>query len=47
MVTSAKGVLNPPMAKASPKGVKPPDKRKKNVAKASASAANPANSLLT
>ena len=28
------------MAKAPPKGVKPPDKRKKNVAKTSASAAN-------
>ena len=40
MVTSTRGSLNPQMAKASPKGVKPPDKRKKNVAKTSASAAN-------
>ena len=31
------------MAKAPPKGVKPPDKRKKNVAKTSVSAANLAN----
>ena len=31
------------MMKAPPKGVKPPDKRKKNVAKTGASAINPAN----
>ena len=40
MATSAKGSSNPQMAKVHPKGVKPPDKRKKNVAKTSASAAN-------
>ena len=43
MVTSARGSSNPQMAKPSPKGVKPPDKRKKNVAKTSASAANSAS----
>ena len=43
MVTSAKGGSNPQMAKAPPKGIKPPDKRKKNVAKTSASAVNLAN----
>ena len=40
MVTSAKGSSNPQMAKAPPKGIKPPDKRKKNIAKTSASAVN-------
>ena len=43
MVTSAKGSSNPQMAKATPKGIKPPDKRKKNVAKTSVSAVNLAN----
>ena len=43
MVTSAKGCSNPLAAKALPKGIKPPNKRKKNVAKTSASAVNPAN----
>ena len=37
VVTSARGNSNPQMAKAPPKGVKPPDKRKKNIAKTSAS----------
>ena len=40
MVTSTRGSSKPHMAKAPPKGVKPPDKRKKNVAKTSAIAAN-------
>ena len=39
MVTSTRGNLNPQMANATSKGVKSPDKRKKNVAKTSASAA--------
>ena len=43
VVTSARGGSNPQMVKAPPKGVKPPDKRKKNVAKTSACATNPAN----
>ena len=43
MVTSARGGSNPQLAKATSKGVKPPNKRKKNVAKTSASAANPAS----
>ena len=43
MVTSAKGSSNPQMAKALPKGIKPSNKRKKNVAKTSASSVNPAN----
>ena len=43
MVTSAKGCSNPQIAKAPPKGIKPPNKRKKNVAKTSASAVNLAN----
>ena len=43
VVTSTRGSSNPQMAKAPPKGVKPPDKRKKNVAKTSASAANSAS----
>ena len=43
MVTSAKGSSNPQMAKAPPKGIKPPNKRKENVAKTSASAVNLAN----
>ena len=42
MVASAREGSNPQMAKATPKVVKPPNKRKKNVAKTSASAANPA-----
>ena len=40
MVTSARGGSNPQMAKATPKVAKPPNKRKKNVAKTSTSAAN-------
>ena len=40
VVTSTRGGSNPQMAKATPKVVKPPDKRKKNVAKTSTSAAN-------
>ena len=43
MVTSAKGCSNPQVAKSPPKGIKPPNKRKKNVAKTSASTVNPAN----
>ena len=43
MVTSVRGGSNPQMAKTPPKGIKPPDKRKKNVAKTSASATNLAN----
>ena len=43
MVASSRGSSNPQMAKAPPKGVKPPDKRKKNVAKISASTANAAS----
>ena len=43
VVSSARGGSNPQMAKTPPKGVKPPDKRKKNVAKTSASATNLAN----
>ena len=38
-----KGGSNPQMAKTPPKGIKPPNKRKKNVAKTSASATNLAN----
>ena len=40
MTTSARGGSNPQMAKTTPKVAKPPNKRKKNVAKTSASAAN-------
>ena len=40
MVTSARGGSNPQMAKATPKVAKPPNKRKKNVAKTSTSTAN-------
>ena len=40
MVTSARGGSNPQIAKATSKVVKPPNKRKKNVAKRSASTAN-------
>ena len=40
MVTSARGGSIPQMAKTTPKGVKPPNKRKINVAKTSTSAAN-------
>ena len=43
MVTNAKGTSNPQMAKAPPKGNKPLDNKKKNVAKTSASAVNLAN----
>ena len=41
MVTSARGGSNPQMAKATPKVAKPPNKRKKNVTKTSASTFNP------
>ena len=40
VMTSTRGGSNPQMAKATPKVAKPPDKRKKNVAKTSTSAAN-------
>ena len=43
MVTSAKGYSNPQVAKAPPKGIKPPDKRKKIVTKTGASAVNLVN----
>ena len=43
VVTSTRGGSNSQVAKAPPKGVKPPDKRKKNITKISASAANLAN----
>ena len=41
VVTNARGGSSPQMAKATPKVAKPPDKRKKNVAKISTSTANP------
>ena len=41
VVTSGRGGSNPQMAKATPKVARSPDKRKKNVAKTSASAVNP------
>ena len=43
MVTSARGGTNPQMVKVTPKVAKPPNKRKKNVTKTSASVANPAS----
>ena len=43
MVTSARGGSNPQMVNTPPKGIKPPNKRKKNVDKTSASAVNLAN----